>query len=316
MRLSATDRLEMMGRIVAIAEDRALTGPAEGVSLAELADLLGSTVDVVQECLEPISRLDPMSGGFWMGPCIETTDSGHVVVRDGWWREMAVPTPGQAAHLVVQAAAAAALGGEVAECLTNTMRKLRRLVSEVFVSESAPPPMVLQLRDCVSRRKRILVNMEKPNETIDETMLCYDPLGVFRVGTEWRVTLRPVSTADSTGPANHVIVAVHRIFSIMETGDVFEAGEHTEGPSTVPMGSPLDVTLQLPATRRWMLDPFNLVAEQAIPGDRVVARLQIEGRGDLRTLLLQLGPEARLVAPTDLRQTQQEAAISVLALYE
>ncbi|MBM3957902.1 MAG: hypothetical protein FJ313_07610, partial [Gemmatimonadetes bacterium] len=122
MRLTADRRFELMGRIVAIAEDRAPSRYDEGVSLQELAELLRPEypdvdVELLRECVEPMRWVDMVGEDGTVVNLVdqvEITEDDRIIVHDGWWRRLAVPTPAQAARLYVQAAAAAAQGGPTA----------------------------------------------------------------------------------------------------------------------------------------------------------------------------------------------------------
>jgi predicted DNA-binding transcriptional regulator YafY len=90
----------------------------------------------------------------------------------------------------------------------------------------------------------------------------------------------------------------------------------TQWTLSEPSGTrPIKVTLELDRSAIWLCDAYELEKHEDLDAVRCRIRLTVPGIADLRTLLLGLGPQGRLVAPNELRGLQRELADSILAMY-
>ncbi len=114
---------------------------------------------------------------------------------------------------------------------------------------------------------------------------------------------------------------VDRIRRVQPTGVTLSApdpvGDVPESAADlfVPGPGSVSVTLSLGARSSWIVDSLPLESVGPTADGRVVVSLSVGGRPWLERLLLQLGPDAYVVAPPEMVSAAAEAAERVLALY-
>ncbi len=122
-----------------------------------------------------------------------------------------------------------------------------------------------------------------------------------------------------------------RIDSARVTGDRFEqaagggvgAGHRLADPGVgpddarafVPGPETGSVRLRLPPGAGWVLEGLSVDDPEELPGGRTEVTLPVGGRAWLERLLLQLGAEARVLAPPELTDVGRQAARRLLGLY-
>ncbi|MGH8980657.1 MAG: helix-turn-helix transcriptional regulator [Acidimicrobiales bacterium] len=75
------------------------------------------------------------------------------------------------------------------------------------------------------------------------------------------------------------------------------------------------VTLRLGAVAQWVVETVPILSEREGPGATIEVTLAVGGRAWLERLLLQLGPDACVLAPPDMRDLGPMAATRLLARY-
>lgn len=83
----------------------------------------------------------------------------------------------------------------------------------------------------------------------------------------------------------------------------------------VPGPGSTAVTLRLGPDARWVVDTVPILSERALDGGAIAVTLAVGGTAWLERLLLQLGPNARVVAPPELRDVGPRAAARLLQRY-
>jgi proteasome accessory factor C len=104
------------------------------------------------------------------------------------------------------------------------------------------------------------------------------------------------------------------------TPDAPETGGSNEiGSSTAPFVPGPEATLvrlAIPAESAWAVEAVPVLDRSTLPDGRTVVTLGVVSTVWLERLLLQLGPEAEILEPAELRGLAKEAAMRVLARYE
>lgn len=315
-RIPAVQRLEIMSKSIAYAEDRRALG-AVSVPVEEIAAHLGESAADVRESLDPLRWVEmPVPGGF-----IDLLDAARVeddqlFVEDAWWRRLAVLDPAEAARLYTKASVAAALDPNASIHLSTAMAKLRRIVGEITVTEGDAPHNATKLAAARSAGQHVLVNLEGHDRTLITSQARFSVLAVFRQGHVWMATLGSVSGNADLGMAGGeaVTVPVERLLAVSPVSATADFGE--SAPSVVDPEPVVDVTVEYPADRDWVLDAFDASSFGDVGEGRRRATVRIWGAPELKTILLRLGPASEVVAPESHRDLRAEAAREILELYE
>jgi proteasome accessory factor C len=102
-------------------------------------------------------------------------------------------------------------------------------------------------------------------------------------------------------------------------GDVPKpVGSNDIGSSTAPFVPGPEATLvrlAIPAESAWAVEAVPILDRSTLPDGRTVVTLGVVSTVWLERLLLQLGPDAEILEPAELRDLAKEAAIRVLARY-
>jgi len=316
-RLTASRRLSIMSGALAYAEDRAAAGTGP-VHLDDVARELEESVEDVRESLEPLVWVEmEVPGGIVDLLDAVRLDDDTLVVEEGWWRRLAALTPGEAARLYTKAAAAASLDAVGSRHLASAMAKLRRMVAEVTVVEGEVPPNVARLRAARDEGHDVLVNIEGHDRTVVTSNATFSVVAVFRSGNEWMVTLGSVSGNIELGLSDGdvVTVPVRRILGVLRAGSTVSKDVDVT-PSIIDPESAVEVTVEYPKRSDWVLDPFAPQDVSELADDRRRATVRVWGTAELKTLMLRLGPNSRVIAPDSLADVRSKAAAEILRLYE
>ena len=315
-RLTAARRLDIMSASIAYAEDRAAVG-VESVPMDEIAASIGETVEHVRESLEPLEWVEMrIPEGI-----VDLLDSvrlegDRLFVREAWWRRLAVLSPAEAARLYTKASIAAARdpGGSID--LATAMAKLRRVVGEITVTEGDAPHSASRLASAREAGQHVLVNIEGHDRTIVTSQARFSVVAVFRQGHVWMVTLASVTgNADLDLLGGDVItVPVERVLGVLPAPAVSDVGENM--PSVVDPEPVVDVTIEYPRERDWVLDAFDASDFEDLGDSRRRAVVKTWGTPELKTILLRLGAGSEVVAPEVYRDLRRRAAREILDLYE
>jgi proteasome accessory factor C len=140
-----------------------------------------------------------------------------------------------------------------------------------------------------------------------------DPMTVFFALGEWYVDAW-CHRADAER-----LFRVDRIRAVRPTGERFGAGTRRAvvEPGTVYRPRPEDprVTLSLPATAQWVPESYPAEAVEETDDGRLRVRLAVSEPAWLARLLLQVGPDARVEDPPELRAVARDAAQRIAARY-
>jgi len=197
--------------------------------------------------------------------------------------------------------------GPLATALTKLENALELPELVVDVGE---PGKLEEIRDAVADHAR--VEIEYWSAGRDElTTRCIDPEVVFFATGEWYVGAYCHRARDER------MFRVDRIRSVRATGETFEPGAIglDTGAVYTPRPDDLRVTLELSPEAAWVAEayPTEAVTERADGSLEIL--LAVSERAWLERLLLQLGPDARAVAPADIESWSSEAAQRILGRY-
>ena len=146
----------------------------------------------------------------------------------------------------------------------------------------------------------------------DPTERTIDPLLVFSSDGRWYVT------ADDSRSGERRHFRIDRFASAEPTG------QHFEPPPDAPTGPPAQlfsgadatqVTLVLPASARWVAEAYQPLDVEELDDGRLRVRLAVGSERWLERLLLRVGPEAVVEAPTALVGVGAAAARRLLERY-
>lgn len=316
-RLTAARRLSIMSAALALGEDRSAAGQ-QSISIADIAAELNEDPEDVRESLEPLVWIE-MKTPEGIVDLLDAVrlDGDLLTVEQAWWRRLAVISPAEAARLYAKAAAAASLEPEESIHLSTALAKLRRIVGEITVVEGDRPPNVEVLRKARDEGQPVVVNIEGRDRTVVTRGATFRVLSVYRSANEWMATLASTSHNEdlelSGGDA--ITVPVRRLLAVIPS--LSDRPQPESGPSVFDFGEVIEVTVEYPIDRDWVLDPYSPTkAETSIERDTRIASVDVWGTTELKTLMLRLGPNARIIAPEELEGVGPEAARELLHLYE
>ncbi len=315
-RVPAGQRLEIMSKAIAYAEDRRVLGTGP-VPIEEIAEHIDRPVAAVRESLDPLQWVEmPLPGGFVdLLDAVRVEDDG-LVVEDAWWRRLAVLEPAEAARLYTKASVAAALDPDASIHLATAIAKIRRIVGEITVAEGDVPHVAGQLAVARDTGQQVLVSLEGHDRTIVTSRARFSVIAVFRQGNTWMVTLGSVTGNTDLGMfgGDVVTVPVDRVLGVLPAPHESDPGENT--PAVVDPEPAVDVTLEYPADRDWVLDAFNVEGYVGVGDGRRQATVRSWGAAELKTIVLRLGTDSEVIEPAKYRSLRSEAAGEILALYE
>ncbi len=325
-KLSASQRLTIMSAALAYGEDQAAIG-AGPVGLDELATAVNERIEIgvdvgaedVRESLDPLVWVEvSVPGGIvdLLDAVRFDDDRDVLMVEEGWWRRLAALTPPEAARLYTKAAAAASLDTVSNRYLRSAMAKLRRMVAQVTVVEGDAPPNVAKLRSARNTGGQVLVNIEGRALTVGSANSAFSVIAVFRSASEWMVTLKSVSENADLGLSDGDVmtIPVERILGVLEAETRASTNTDTM-PSIVDPEPSMAVTVEYPKRRDWVLDPYAAEQVSNIDDSRRRATVRVWGTGELKTLMLRLGPEGRIISPESLADVRTSMAVEILSLY-
>jgi len=262
-------------------------------------------------------------------------DEQSFTVDEPWWLDKWQPSPAQALRLWVAATIALSLSAQAEPSVhqDNLRQACHKLVQYLHatptVVESPPPPKVAQLRRLASDGTTVWLSYLSGASTLPREAVEVDVLRIVRDRDRWVVEARvrcvaPDTTSLSLGPPRD---AAHELDQSTMTrfdldrivafcmGD--RASERIGGwtLSERPESRPVQVVLHLKRSALWLCDAYEVTRLTQLDDRRVRIELTLPGMADLRTILLWLGPQGRLVEPARLRDLQMRLAMQVLDLY-
>jgi hypothetical protein len=305
-----------MSAALAFGEDRAAADQGS-VTIDEIAARLRERPDDVRESLEPLEWVEfrTPEGIVDLLDAIRLEDD-VLTVRRAWWRRLAALDAPEAARLYTKAAAAASIEAAQSPHLRAAMAKLRRKVGEITVVEGEAPGIVEVLRRARDAGSPVLVNMEGHDRTVVTTGATFYVVSVYRSGNEWMTVLASSRGNDELrlSGGDPITVPVRRLLGVLPTRS--DRRPPDVSPSIYDVDRVVEVVVEYPTSRDWVLDPYSPSAHLDVGHGRRRATVQMWGTGELKTLMLRLGPEALLLEPQDLADIQEEAARQLLELYD
>lgn len=315
-RLTAARRLSIMSAALAFGEDRSAAGQ-DAVTIDEIAASLEERAEDVRESLEPLEWVEfrTPEGIVDLLDSIRLDDNVLTVQR-AWWRRLATLDASEAARLYTKAASAASIEAAQSPHLRSAMAKLRRKVGEITVVEGDAPRIVYTLRKARDTGVPVLINMEGRDKTVVTTGATFRVVSVYRSGNEWMTVLESSRGNVELGLSggDPITVPVRRLLGVLPARSDRQPPDSS--PSIYDIDRVVEVVLEYPVSRDWVLDPYSPTDQADIGEGRRRARVEVWGTSELKTLMLRLGPGAAVVQPNDLVGIQREAALQVLELYD
>ncbi len=285
-----------------------------GAPKDEIAQRFGISVAQLEEDLALVLMIGvpPYSPGDYLD--VDDDDDGGVTIRlaDYFQRPLRL-TPAEGLALLAAGRALLAVpGSDPSGPLATALAKLERALElPGLVVDVGEPDHLGAIRDATGRHDRIEVDYWSAGRD-DLTTRRIDPEVVFFATGEWYVGAYCHRARDER------MFRVDRIRAVRPTGETFEPGAtgFESGDVFRPRPSDPRVTLYLAPEAAWVAEayPAEAVTERADGSLEVV--LAVSEPSWLEQLLLRLGPEARVVAPTALRDAGPEAARRILQRYD
>jgi proteasome accessory factor C len=286
-----------------------------GAALEEIAARFGVSEGELEHDLEllPLCGLPPYTPDRLIE--VEIVD-GHVWIRFAEYfdRPLRFSAEEGLALLTAGRALLAVPGSDDRGALGTALDKLAGALgaTEGLSVEVGEPPHLDALRRAADTHERVEVDYYSfgRNATTSRKI---DPRSVFHAFGHWYAAAYCHQAQDER------LFRLDRIRAVRPTGEHFDAaadGEPDFGESVYhPRSDDPRVTLELDAAASWVVEsyPSEEVEERPDGSWRVV--LAVSERAWLERLLLELGPEARVVAPAGLQTVGAEAADRLLTRY-
>lgn len=305
-RAPAADRLR---RVLALVPHIAERGEA---SIAELAETFGVPEDVIEADLEvlPFCGLPPYTPDRLIDVAVI---DGHVSVRFAEYFERPLRlTPAEGFALLAAGRALLEVPGSDEEGpLAAALAKLEAALGahQVVDVDIDRHPFVERLRAAAEEGERIEIDYYSFHRDA-LTRRQVDPYSVASLRGHWYLAARCHEAGDDR------LFRIDRIHAVRETGERFDAPAGAGAPADTfsPRADAVRVTLDLPASARWVTESYPVESVEERRG-RLRVVLATSGRAVVERILLQVGPRAKVKAPDDWKDTGAEAARRVLARY-
>jgi proteasome accessory factor C len=283
-----------------------------GASLDEIAVRFDVTPDQVERDLDLVLMIGvpPYTPDTYIDVVV---DDGHVEVRLGdFFLRPPQLSPAEGLALLAAGRALLAVRGSDPEGpLASALDKLQgALGTNELVVDVHEPELLEQTRAVVGRGERAEIDYWSAGRD-ETTTRVVDPHAVFYAHGEWYLMAWCHRAEDDR------VFRVDRIRALRPTGERFEAPTLQQVPEVVFQPAPDDprVTLELEPSAAWVAEEHPVESVTELDGGRLSVVLAISETGWLERLLLRLGPEARVVAPEEMRSVAPDAARRVLARY-
>jgi proteasome accessory factor C len=282
-------------------------------SKQEIALRFGISVDQLDDDLALVLMIGvpPYSPGDYLD--VEEDEAGHVTIHlaDYFQRALRL-TPAEGLALLAAGRALLAVpGSDPTGPLATALSKLEEALElPGLVVDVGEPTQLEAIRNAVAGHDR--VEIEYWSAGRDElTTRRIDPEVVFFATGEWYVGAYCHRARDER------MFRVDRIRSVTDTGETFEPGatEFETRDVYTPRADDTRVTLELAPAAAWVAEshPTEAVTERADGSLEIV--LAVSERAWLERLLLRLGPDALVVAPTEFATLAADAAKRALGRY-
>ena len=169
---------------------------------------------------------------------------------------------------------------------------------------------VEELRRAAADRRRLRIDYYSFGRDV-MTHRTVDPYGVVSLRGNWYLAAYCHQAQDDR------LFRVDRIRAVQPTDATFEARADATLPEEVfvAQAEHTRVTLSLPPSAAWVTEAYPTESVEEKRGGRLRVVLMVAARPWLERLLLQAGPEAKVIAPKAWRLTGAEAGRRLLSIY-
>ena len=196
--------------------------------------------------------------------------------------------------------------------LASALAKLAAVLGDVegVKVDLEVPPHLDAVQQAVAAHQRL--DVDYYSAWRDEmTTRQIDPLAVYSAEGRWYAVAHDHLTGEERR------FRVDRIRRLSVSGETFEpraVDVRLDGTFTPPASADA-VTLELPASARWVVETYPTSSVEELDDGRLRVGLTVLGRPWLERLLLRVGPEAKVVDPPELASVGAEAAARLLERY-
>ncbi len=277
----------------------------------EIARRFGVSVEQLVEDLDLVLMIGvpPYSPGDYLD--VDDSD-GRVTIRlaEHFRRPLRL-TPAEGLALLAAGRALLAVpGSDPAGPLATALAKLERALElPGLVVEVGEPAHLAVLRDATARHERVEIDYWSAGRE-ELTTRRIDPYVVFFATGAWYVGAYCHHAHDER------MFRVDRVRAVRATGEHFETARTTAEPEVYsPRAADLRVTLALTPAAAWVAEAYPTEAVTERPDGSLEIRMAVSEEAWLERLLLQLGTDARVVEPPELRGLAARAAQRILRQY-
>jgi proteasome accessory factor C len=287
-----------------------------GTTLSEASALFGVDPAQLRKDLDLLfmSGLPPYGPGDLID--VEVDEDGAITIRmaDHFSRPIRL-TRQEALAVHLRATELLATPGlPEAPALERALEKLRTSLGGAAGIEAAGagvvPPMLEDLRVAVAARARVRIDYAAASSG-ERAWRTVEPEALFASGGHWYM---PAWDVDADAER---LFRAGRIAAIEPTGVTFEPRglEGAGRPLYTPSDADVAVRLHLSPAARWVAEYFVTSDVLEHEDGSVEATLPSPQLGWVARLLLRLGPDADVLAPSSLRGEVVALAVSTLAVY-
>jgi proteasome accessory factor C len=279
----------------------------------DIAARFGITVAQLEDDLALVLMIGvpPYSPGDYLD--VDEDDEGRIEIRlaEYFQRPLRL-TPAEGLALLAAGRALLAVPGSDPEGpLATALAKLEHALElPGLVVDVGEPTHLAEIRDAIAHHDRVEIDYWSAGRN-ELTTRRIDPEVVFFATGEWYVGAFCHHARDER------MFRVDRIRAVHATGETFTPGatEFEAGEVYTPRPEDARVRLELAPAVAWVAEayPTESVTERADGSLEIV--LAVSERAWIERVLLQLGPDARVVEPEALRSVAAEAAQRVLRRY-
>jgi proteasome accessory factor C len=288
-----------------------------GAALADIAKRFGVSEEELEHDLEllPLCGLPPYTPDRLIE--VEIVD-GHVWIRFAEYfdRPLRLSAEEGLGLLAAGRALLAVPGSDEHGALATALDKLARALgaTEGLAVEVGEPPHLDVLRQAAAARERVEIDYYSFGRDATTTRQI-DLRSVFHAFGHWYAAAYCHLATDDR------LFRVDRIQAVRPTGERFEPPPSEDDAAEFrtavyhPRADDPRVTLELAPEATWVVESYPTEATEQRPDGSWHVVLAVSERAWLERLVLQLGPAARVVAPSDLQGVGAEAAGRILARY-
>ena len=284
-----------------------------GANKTEIAHRFGITVDQLDDDLALVLMIGvpPYSPGNYLD--VVEDDNGNVEIRlaDYFRRPLQLSPAEGLALLAAGRALLAVPGSDAAGPLATALDKLERALElPGLVVDVGEPGFLGKVRDAAAKHARIEIDYWSAGR--DElTTRTIDPDTVFFATGRWYVGAYCQHARDDR------MFRIDRIRAVRPTGETFEPGATALVAGEVFRPQPDDprVELELAPAAAWVAEAFPTESVTERSDGSLTVVLAVSEPAWLERVLLQLGPDARVVGPEAQREAGVRAAQRILRRY-